>query len=412
MHKRHGKLNFSEPDCIGAVPSGQGCSQVARRQAASMFLLLQFMMLLAAAQAMAAGESGKIIAVGPQNPIQTLAEASKLAKDGDVVEVEAGDYMRDVAVWTQDNLTIRAKNGRARLLAKGKSVEGKGIWVVRGGAISVSGFDFVGAAVNGRNGAGIRFEKGKLLIDDCRFLENENGILTGGHADSTLEIRNSEFAFNGFGDGQSHNLYVGAISQLKVSGSYFHHAKVGHLLKSRARENHIIYNRLTDETGGTASYELEFPNGGLAYVMGNIIQQSSTTENPHLISFGAEGYKGTENNLHLVFNTLIDSRPKGGIFLRIAPGGRVMAANNILLGDGTLKTSAQESVKNNFNVDFDEFVLAVREDYRLKPDSRLNGKAIKLEALPGFIPQPTAQYHHPRSVRPVSRQSLNPGALQ
>lgn len=361
---------------------------------------------------MAAGETGRVIAVGAQHPVKTVAEASKLARDGDLVEVDAGDYLHDVAIWTQNNLTIRAKNGRARLLAKGRSAEGKAIWVIRGGAIDISGFDFVGAVVNDRNGAGIRLEKGKLLIDDCRFLENENGILTGGDADSTLEIRNSEFAFNGFGDGQSHNLYVGAIAQLKVSGSYFHHAKVGHLLKSRARENHILYNRLTDETGGTASYELEFPNGGLAYVMGNIIQQSSTTENPHLIAFGAEGYKGGENTLHLVFNTLIDSRPKGGIFIRIAPGAKYVAANNILLGDGTLETSVQGSVMNNFHVDFDEFVLAVREDFRLKPESRLIGKAIKLEATSGFIPQPTAQYHHPRSVQPVRHRLLNPGALQ
>jgi hypothetical protein len=42
---------------------------------------------------------------------------------------------------------------------------------------------------------------------------------------------------------------------------------------------------------GTASYELEFPNGGMAFVVGNTIAQSTLTENPCLISFGAEGYK-------------------------------------------------------------------------------------------------------------------------
>jgi hypothetical protein len=76
-----------------------------------------------------------------------------------------------------------------------------------------------------------------------------------------------------------------------VTGSYFHHADVGHLLKSRAARSHILYNRLTDETGGRASYELEFPNGGLAYVVGNVIEQAATTENETIISFGAEGYR-------------------------------------------------------------------------------------------------------------------------
>ena len=32
------------------------------------------------------------------------------------------------------------------------------------------------------------FEKGHLKVENCRFLDNENGILTGGHAGSTLEI--------------------------------------------------------------------------------------------------------------------------------------------------------------------------------------------------------------------------------
>ncbi len=93
------------------------------------------------------------------------------------------------------------------------------------------------------------WKKGRLSIVDCGFFDNENGILAGGDAESTLEIQNSEFGNNGHGDGQSHNLYVGAIAMLKVTGSYFHHARVGHLLKSRAAQNLIYYNRLTDETG-------------------------------------------------------------------------------------------------------------------------------------------------------------------
>ena len=108
-----------------------------------------------------------------------------------------------------------------------------------------------------------------------------------------------------------------------MTGSYFHHAKVGHLLKSRAGRNLIFYNRLTDEIGGTASYELEFPNGGVAYVMGNLIQQSSTTENPNIISFGAEGFRSQSNLLYLVNNTLVDMRPQGGQFLRVRGRKRI-----------------------------------------------------------------------------------------
>lgn len=369
-------------------------------------------MSIIAVSPVGATEGGRRIEVGAQRTVKTLSEASLLAKDGDTVEVDAGDYLYDVAVWTQNDLTLRVKNGRARLVAQGASAESKGIWVVRGGNISVEGFDFIGAKVPDHNGAGIRFEKGHLKIDNCRFLENENGILTGGQSDATLEIHNSEFGNNGFGDGQSHNLYVGAIGMLKVTGSYFHHAKVGHLLKSRAARNLIFYNRLTDETGGTASYELEFPSGGLAYVMGNLIQQSSTTENPNIISFGAEGYRSPANRLYLVNNTLVDLRPHGGQFLRVKAGAEILAVNNLLVGKNRLETGGAGDYRNNFNVDLDEFVLAVREDFHLKPGSKVLGKAVMVDTVDGVVLRPTAEYQHPRSTRSLRGGMLNPGAMQ
>lgn len=359
------------------------------------------------------GAGGRVIHVGPEREIKSLQQASRLVKDGDTVEVDAGDYRRDVAVWTQDRLDFRAVGGRVRLFADGAAAEGKAIWVVRGGALSVEGFDFVGAHVPDRNGAGIRFEKGALRVRDCRFLDNENGILTAGDGESTLEISNSEFGRNGFGDGQSHNLYVGAIARLTVTGSYFHHARVGHLLKSRARESRILYNRLTDEIGGTASYELEFPNGGIAYVIGNLIQQSSTTENPHIIAYGAEGYRGDNNRLYLVNNTLVDGRPQGGVFLRLAPGTRsVLAINNILVGNGSLESAGPGTYRNNFNAGWEAFERAARDDYRLASDSPLRFKGVEPPQLGRLSLRPEQQYVHPRSSRPLRVERLSPGAFQ
>lgn len=285
-----------------------------------------------------------VVQVGEQRPIANLAQAAHLAQDNDIVEVDAGDYMGDVAVWTQKRLTIRAVGGRVRLIAQGRSAESKAIWVVRGGKIEVEGFDFSGARVPSRNGAGIRFETGQLTIKDCTFTDNENGILTANQKNAELTIENSEFGHNGYGDGQSHNLYVGTIARLKVTGSYFHHARVGHLLKSRAAENHIYYNRLTDEMDGRASYELEFPSGGLAYVVGNLIGQSPLTENATMVSFGAEGYLWPRNELYLAGNTLIDSLPRGGRYLVVKPGAdTIKLVNNELSGNGTREAFVQAS---------------------------------------------------------------------
>ena len=199
---------------------------------------------------------------------------------------------------------------------------------------------------------------------------------------------------------------------LKVTGSYSHHAKVGHLLKSRAAKNLIFYNRLTDEIGGTASYELEFPSGGLAYVVGNVIQQSSTTDNSTVISFGAEGYRSQANRLYLVNNTLVDMRPQGGQFLRVKAGAEVFAINNLLVGKNRLDAGGAGEYRNNFNVDLDEFVLAVREDFHLKPGSKLIGKAVMVDAVDGVALRPTAEYQHPRSIRALKGGALSPGAMQ
>ncbi|HEY8907003.1 MAG TPA: hypothetical protein VIM63_13290 [Rhodoferax sp.] len=276
-------------------------------------------------------------------------------------------YVGDVALWQQDNVTVRAVGGRVRLLANGAAVESKGIWVVRAKGMHVEGFDFEGAAVPSRNGAGIRLDTGTLHVKDCSFTHNEIGLLTNNDPDTVLEVEGSEFAYNMRPDGHNHNLYVGRIARLSVTGSYFHHAHIGHLLKSRAAVNHIFYNRLTDEATGRASYELEFPNGGLAYVVGNQIQQGPLTENRTLISFGAEGYKSARNELYLVGNTLVDDYAGWGKWLAVKPADHgakdavtatvsVMAVNNLLSGSGRLDPGVPGDIRNNVNVGPDMFM--------------------------------------------------------
>jgi hypothetical protein len=354
-----------------------------------------------------------VIRVGPNQAVKSISRAASMAQDGDVIEVDAGEYHGDVAVWTKNRLTVRAVGGRAQLFADGMAANGKGIWVVQGSGMTVEGFEFSGATVKDANGAGIRLEKGALTVRDCLFTKNQNGILTNNDPEIELAIYNSEFGYNGHGDGQSHNIYVGQIARLMVTGSYFHHAKVGHLLKSRAAVNEILYNRLTDEIGGTASYELEFPSGGVAKVIGNIIQQGSQTGNPHLIAFGAEGYKGTKNELYLINNTLVDDRPNGGVFLRVKPDNVVIkAVNNLLVGRGKLDSAGPGEYKNNPNVGWEEFAQASREDYRLTAKSKLLGTAVDAGVLDGQPLMPRNEYRHPRQVAALRGRAEHPGALQ
>ena len=356
----------------------------------------------------------RTLRVGPGQQVRSISVAAAMARDGDTVEIEAGDYAGDVAVWKQDSLTIRGVgSARPRLLASGVSAESKAIWVIRGGQITVENIEFRDARVPDKNGAGIRFERGYLTVRNCKFENNENGILSSGGQDMRLDIENSEFGHNGAGDGRSHNIYIGAITRLRVTGSYFHHARKGHLLKSRAAENHILYNRLTDEIDGRASYELEFPNGGIAYVVGNLIEQGSQTENSNIVSIGAEGYKHANNELYLVNNTIVDDRPSNGKLLMIKPGlQKLVAMNNLLVSKNKLDPGVDGQLDNNINAGWEHFVLPQRFDYRLKASSSLIGKYVMPPAAYGVSLVPQREYAHPAGSRPLSSGSRNPGAFQ
>lgn len=369
---------------------------------------------LAPALAQAApAQKAPVLQIGPRRAVKSLAAAARQARDGMLIEIDAGDYVGDAATWTQNDLTLRAVGGRARLVAAGAHAQGKGLFVTAGRRMRIEGLDFSGATVPDRNGAGIRLEAGSLTLVDCGFRDNENGLLTANSDDIELDIVDCDFGTILPREGKTHNLYVGAIKRLAVTGSYFHHGLHGHLLKSRAALNHILYNRLSDEIGGRASYELEFPNGGVAVVMGNLIMQSSTTENSHVISFGVEGATWAKQALYLVNNTLVDQLPTGGIWLRVAPReAEVVLANNLLVGAPKLAAEGYWTRRANFSADWDEFVQAARDDYRLKPGSALRGKAQEAGEGGGLKLTPTREYRHPHSSQALSGPARSPGAFQ
>jgi hypothetical protein len=331
------------------------------------------------------------------------------------VLIDSGDYVGDVAVWTQSDLVLRAIDGPVRIIADNKSADEKGIWLVKGDNVTVDGIEFAGARVRDRNGAGIRHEGGNLFIRNCRFLDNENGILAGGNPDAEIEIEATEFGHNGAGDGQSHNLYVGSVARLTVSASYFHHARVGHLLKSRAKLTCVKYSRLTDERDGRASYELELPNGGFAVVIGNIIQQGPRTENFRIVSYGAEGLIWPDNAFVIAHNTLVNDFAGGGYFLHVrAKPKRLVAYNNLLVGkvDAPLEAAGPGMFAANFVGKRSEMAAPDRYDYRLKKNAYAVGRAEALPTVVGANLRIDSEYVHPRELRRLTRAACHPGAQQ
>ncbi len=274
-----------------------------------------------------------MLTVGSGKQHATIRAAAAASQNGDTIHISAGEYRGDVATWNASNLTICGIAGRAKLYANGVHEGGKGIWVIRGSNTTVHSVEFHDAKVPDQNGAGIRQEGPTLTLRDTGFYDNENGILSDDGTNSTITIEYSEFARNGFGDGFTHNIYIGQIGVLNVRYSFFHEAKVGHNLKTRARENYIENSYFADGGSGTSSYLLNFDNGGRAVVRGNLLHKGPNAENSILITHYANIWGASFNSLTLEHNTLV-STYSGGSFININTGAAVTLTANIFAGTG------------------------------------------------------------------------------
>jgi Right handed beta helix region len=349
-----------------------------------------------------AGEvaAGQVYRVGPTREYQLPSQVIALVADGDTVEIDAGAYPGDVAIWRAHRLTLRGVGGRAHLIGATSLAEDKAIWVTKGNDTVIENIEFSAAVGPAGNGAGIRAEGEGLVVRRCYFHGNQNGILGGA---GEVLVEHSEFARNGAGDGFTHNMYISErVQRFTLRYSYSHHAKVGHNVKSRARENYIQYNRLMDEADGNSSYVIDIPDGGIAYVIGNLLQQGPRTENLVMLSYGAESFRWDRNELYVVNNTFVNDAGYGG-FVRVAEQtSRAVAVNNFFVGLGR-SLSPRIEARNNLVQRYPQFLDAARYDYRLAAGS----PAIDAGVDPGRIGRiplvPTAEYRHSLGRAPRSR---------
>jgi len=331
--------------------------------------------------------------VGPGRALTLPSQAAALAKDGDTVTIEAGSYV-DCAFWTQNDLLIRGEGGYAVL--RDKCCGGKAIWVIQGRNTTVRYVEFTGAAVPDKNGAGIRQEGPDLLVQHCYFHDNENGILTGANKDSRIRVEHSHFDSNGHGDGYSHNMYIGHVGSFEISSSWMHRARTGHNIKSRADSNRILYNRISNEDDGTASRDIDLPNGGYALVMGNVLQHGPRTQNSNTCGYGMEGLSNPSKVLLLVNNTFVSQRSAGAFVQMPNPGADTLVMmNNLFVGAGSVLAGTASLADTQANLLLRDpaaaaFAGAAVWDYRPTASSPFVDAGIGSE-----YPRPSLQYKHP-----------------
>ena len=353
--------------------------------------------------------------VGPSRTYTRPSAVSSLVGNGDTVEIDPATYA-DVCIWRANSLLLNGTGGMARLDATGMNLaEGKAIWVIKGSNTTVEAVEFLGASCPDQNGAGIRQEGPGLVIRSSYFHNNEDGILTGADSTSNILIEYTEFGYNGYGDGYSHNMYIGGIRQFTLQHCYSHHALVGHLVKSRARTNYLLYNRLTDEATGTPSYEIDLPNAGTSTVIGNLVHQGTNTSNSTVVSYGREGIgAGYDTTNYFVNNTFVNDRSPFGAFLALQTGTRSVLINNIFYGGNQIVSGGRHSGSNNWvptghrgDDSLQNSVVGTDPrlvnlsiyDYHLQATSA----CIDSGADPGGNLRPVYQYVHPcnREPRPV-----------
>ncbi|MFL6675131.1 MAG: hypothetical protein ACJ8LG_17805 [Massilia sp.] len=353
--------------------------------------------------AVALPASAATLSVGPGKTYATPCRAFAVAKAGDLVEITGNTtYSGDVCAIYPNKLTIRGVNGRPKIDAAGKNALGKGTWVVAGSDIVIENVEMFGARVPDQNGAALRLEGTNFTLRLGYLHDNENGILSGVNTASNILIEYSQFAHNGYGTGYTHNLYIGNAGSLTFRYNYSHDANVGHHLKSRALVNMIAYNRFSSTPAGQAgsgqpSYEIDLPNAGTSYVIGNVIEQPAANKNPIMLSYGEEGATNPGKDLYVVNNTFLNDDSSTGTFVKIGSGVTTPALlqNNIFGGTGTVTNQVNALQKTNYRSIAPGFVD--RANYDLRPLA--NALVVNAGTAPGYsasgIPlKPGAVYKH------------------
>lgn len=355
----------------------------------------------------------RVIQVGEGKEFSSPSEAEKSAVDGDTIEIYAGGvYLGDEVVWKQNNIKIKGVGGRPHIKGKGLIANGKALWVITGNNVVIENIEFSNAKVKDQNGAAIRNSGKHLKIVNCYIHHNENGILTGSGKDTIIEIQGSEFSYNGFGGGRTHNIYVGNIAKFLLVNSYIHHAYIGHNVKSRAKKNIILYNKIIDGKGGQSSYAIDISNGGETYIIGNIIQQGKRTENSTLVSYAAEGFKYLNKTLYLVNNTLVNDR-YFGMFVKGSEGSNIFLINNIFYGKGKSCKGLCNSRANYKVTHKNIFVDVDKYNYRPKKIAAIIDKGVNSGIVGGIDLTPAYQYVHPAKIeKRIIKNKIDIGAYE
>lgn len=233
------------------------------------------------------------LTIGPGKQYTTFNAAYAAAVNGDILVFDAGVYF-NVWLTLTKTLTYRGPTGGwATMDQTGWAPNGKA-HVINQGNSTFEWWEFRNSVGGNGNEAGIRYETGVLTLNNCWFHDNYNGILggqaVGPEGTGSIIMTNCEFEHNGkAGAGNTHNFYTGdpSIGQVTANNCYFHETVDANEFKSRAYNNSLTNCRFFN-LNDTASWEVDFPDGGNCTVTNCVIQQGVNGGNPSMTNLAAE----------------------------------------------------------------------------------------------------------------------------
>jgi hypothetical protein len=350
---------------------------------------------------------GADLCVGPGYRYSKPSDAAAEAKAGQTVAIAAGDYV-DCAVW-RVSVTIRGYNGRPRI--RDKTCGGKAVWVVAGEDTRIENVELAGAWSSDGNGAAIRFEGSRLVLRDCLVHDNQMGVLTGHGRDAELRIENCEFYGQRSNAALAHSIYAGKIKRFVARGNYIHGVSSGHHIKSVARENEIVANRLVDETGTEASM-IDVWGCSRSLIEGNAMTKAGVGGNLNFVSVAPRVEYGKvvacddleRSDVAIAYNTAVFTGPDPlwSALFQNSFGAKLRAYGNLVVNTRSVEAPPRKSAPIPAASDDNLLVRGLQDasglfvnlaEGDLRPARQIGG-----DRLPGAGPK--LEYRHPASTGP------------
>ncbi len=299
--------------------------------------MLRPLALASVAVLAAASAQARTLEAGAGRQYPTPSDAIAAAGPGDTVAIHPGQYL-DCAVIAKNDVRVEGVGKAEQVVMTDKTCEGKAILVIRGENVTIRNLTLARARVPDENGAGIRGESRSITIDGVRFINNQNGILSGTQGGS-MTIRNSYFEKNGFcGDACSHGIYAGHLDLLHVENTRFFDTQHAHHIKSRAARTEVIGCDIEDGPNGTASYEVEAPNGGSLVLRNNTLIKGPNAENhTAAIMIGSEGVTQLTPEITIQNNTFRNEGSYPTIFVDNLTATEARLSGNRISGVGPVR---------------------------------------------------------------------------